>query len=85
MVFIIKNRIKGFKVCQIWFADKPVDVNGFDRVMYYWPKSKPDDKSFRENCKLSAYGKTWNIRLKIYSKDSTTPQDMRCAKRKKRQ
>ncbi|MGD0728653.1 MAG: hypothetical protein ABR981_01090 [Candidatus Micrarchaeaceae archaeon] len=47
-MFAIKNRIYGFKICQIWFAQQPVDTKGFDRTMFYCCKKDGEFAGFKK-------------------------------------
>lgn len=35
-MFILDDKIGIFKIRQVWFAESPIDVKGFDRVMFYF-------------------------------------------------
>lgn len=39
-MFVLDDRLKGFKIRQIWFDDMPHDIKGLDKVMFYFCKDE---------------------------------------------
>ena len=83
-MFVLKHRISGFKVCQIWFAERPEDMKGFDRVMYYCCKNDAEVKGFKKN---ASYTNVVNLSRPIEAITSefndTTRNEVRRAEKEK--
>lgn len=61
-MFRITNRIYGFKISQIWFAEQPVDIKGTDRVIFYCCKKSGEFDGF---IKYNSYTNIIDLNLTI--------------------
>ncbi|MDE1869331.1 MAG: hypothetical protein KGH60_05215, partial [Candidatus Micrarchaeota archaeon] len=42
-MFVLDDNLHGFKIRQVWFAERPQDLEGFSKVMFYFTKSSDRD------------------------------------------
>ncbi len=41
----LERKLYSFRVCEIWFAEQPFDVTGYDRVIFYATRKRVEDTS----------------------------------------
>ncbi len=45
----LKHRIKGFRIAEVWFADKPYDIKGVSRASFYWCGGAGQEQGFNQS------------------------------------